>query len=68
MSELRKDPKRPDKHRDPETGIWPIGEWGYECARGFVSDARFQRGDEQIIKRTNRNTTRKWRALNGPRA
>jgi len=49
---------------DPETRIWPISEWGYECGRGFVSEARFA-GDSgtRVIKRTNRNTTRKWRAI-----
>jgi hypothetical protein len=25
---LKPDPRRPDKHIDPETGIWPISEWG----------------------------------------
>ena len=43
---------------DPETQIKPIGEWGGACGRGFVSDARF--GSGQVIKRTNRETTRKW--------
>ena len=48
---------------DPETGIKPIAEWGPECARGFVSDARFSRGNDKVIKRTNRATTRKWRKV-----
>ena len=61
------DPARPDKHIDRTTGIWPIAEWGSACARGFVSDARFARGNEQVIKRTNRHTTRKWRKLEKPR-
>jgi hypothetical protein len=43
---------------DSETKIRPIGEWGSACARGFVSDARF--GSGQVIKRTNRDLTRKW--------
>lgn len=34
--------------------------WGPECARGFVSDARFG-PDDRVIPRTNRNVTRKWR-------
>ena len=58
-----RDPLRPDKHIDPATGIWPICEWGRECARGFVSDARFARAGDVVIKRTNRNTSRKWRSL-----
>lgn len=52
------DPRRPDKHIDPETGIWPISEWGSECTRGFVSDERFGHG-QMVIKRTNRSQTRK---------
>ena len=43
---------------DPETGIRPMDQWGNACYQGFVSDARF--GSGQVIKRTNRNTTRKW--------
>lgn len=53
------DPRHPGKHIDPDAGGWPISEWGYSCGRGFVSDARF--GGGQVIKRTNRDTTRKWR-------
>lgn len=34
--------------------------------RGFVSDARFARPGDQVIQRTNRQTTRKWRALGVP--
>jgi hypothetical protein len=48
---------------DPETHIWPIGEWGGVCARGFVSNARF--GNQLVIPRTNRKTTKKWRVVNG---
>lgn len=47
---------------DPETGIWPIREWGAACGRGFVSAARFG-ANSQVIPRTNRNTSRKWRKL-----
>jgi hypothetical protein len=54
------DPKHPGKHINPETGCWPTCEWGYSCMRGFVSDSRF--GDGEVIKRTNRLTTRKWRS------
>jgi hypothetical protein len=25
---------------DPETGIWPISEWGASCGRGFVNNSR----------------------------
>ncbi len=32
-------------------------------APGFVSDSRFSRGTDPVIKRTNRQATRKWRAL-----
>jgi hypothetical protein len=28
---------RSGKHIDPETGIWPIAEWGPECERGIFS-------------------------------
>jgi hypothetical protein len=59
--ELKEDPARKDKHIDPRTGIWPMCEWGPECARGFTSDARFDRGNDRVIKRTNRSVTRKWR-------
>jgi hypothetical protein len=44
---------------DPETGIKPIANWGIECGRGFVRDARF--GPGQVIKGTNRSKTRKNR-------
>ena len=57
------DPKHPGKHIDTETGIWPISEWQYEVARGFVSDSRFSRGADPVIPRTNRAATRKWRQL-----
>jgi hypothetical protein len=54
---------------DPETGIYPIAEWGSRCAKGFVRDQRFQRGTEQVIPGTNRATSRKWRrALGAPGA
>lgn len=59
-AELPSDPKRPEKHIDPATGIWPISEWGYSCAMGFVSDSRFG-SSCRVIKRTNRETTRRWR-------
>ena len=61
--QLIPDPNHPGKHIDPETGIWPISEWGTECARGFVGNARFARGNEKVIQRTNRETTRKWRKV-----
>jgi hypothetical protein len=51
-----------EKQIDPQTGIWPISEWGAECGRGLVSDARFGY-DNRVIKRTNRATSRKWRRL-----
>jgi hypothetical protein len=54
--------KKEEHSIDPKTGIRPISEWGPECARGFVSDARF--GSGRIIKRTNRQTTRRWLQLN----
>jgi hypothetical protein len=59
------DPKRPEKHIDPRTRIWPIDEWGSECSRGFVRDSRF--GSGVVIKGTNRKTTRHWRSLEKPR-
>ena len=51
---------------DPKTGIKPIADWGNACYRGFVSDSRF--GSGQVIKRTNRETTRKWIRNSRPRA
>lgn len=56
---MKPDPKRPGKHLDPRTGIWPMSEWGSSCERGFVSDSRF--GSGVVIKRTSRVVTRKWR-------
>lgn len=32
---MEPDPRRPDKHIDPGTRIWPIAEWGGECGRGL---------------------------------
>jgi hypothetical protein len=54
-------PHFPGKHLDPATGCAPLHEWGSECARGFVSDQRFDRS-ARVIKRTSRVTTRKLRA------
>lgn len=51
------------KHVDLNTGIWPIHEWGFASARGFVRDSRF--GPGQVIKGTNRANTRKWRRVCG---
>jgi hypothetical protein len=59
--QLPPDPERPGKHIDPATGIWPISEWGSACYQGFVSDSRF--GSARVIKRTNRETTRRWRRI-----
>ncbi len=56
-------PAHPGKHIDPRTLVFPVWEWGSACGQGFVSDARFG-ANETVIKRTNRETTRKWRALN----
>jgi hypothetical protein len=52
---------RPPKPIDPKTGILPIADWGPECGRGFVSNARFSRGNEKVIARTNRQITKKFR-------
>lgn len=49
-------------HVKGEGGVLPISEWGAECGRGFVSDSRFSATD-RVIKRTNRQSTRKWRAV-----
>lgn len=62
VSEMPADPKHPGKHINPETGVWPVCEWGFECMRGFVSNSRF--GGGQVIERTNREKTRKWYKLN----
>ena len=58
---LPEDPNHPGRHIDPNTGIWPAAEWGSACQRGFVSCERFARPGDQVIERTNRNTSRKWR-------
>lgn len=47
------------KHVDLRTGARPIAEWGNSAAVGFVRDSRF--GSGQVIKGTNRATSRKWR-------
>jgi len=52
IQDFPRDPARPDKHIDPATGIWPIEEWGPECGRGFVTDSRFARAGDRVIKRT----------------
>jgi hypothetical protein len=51
---------------NPETHIWPIGEWGGTCGIGFVSNAQFG-PNQPVIPRTNRETTRKWRKLDAVR-
>jgi hypothetical protein len=60
--EARPPPPPPSDHPrhtiDPETGIWPISEWGFECARGFVCDERFARPGDRVIKRTGRKHRR----------
>jgi len=48
---------------------WPLPKLGGGICttaqgRGFVSNPRFSSTD-QVIPRTNRNTTRKWRAVKG---
>ena len=52
------------KEINPETGIYYIKDWGGHCGIGFVGDQRFAQSGEQVIKRTNRQTTKKWRKLN----
>lgn len=52
-------PEHPGRHLDPETGIFPIHEWAGECRRGFVSNERFARPGDRVIKRTNRSQQRK---------
>ncbi len=59
-------PDDPGHHKDPATGIRPLHEWGADCGRGWVRDARF--GSGQVIKGTNRNKTRQiYRAHQGVR-
>ena len=54
---------------NPETGIWPIREWGAACSRGFVGSERFARGGEQVIKRTSRKrSTKNSPAVTGRKA
>lgn len=46
----------------PEHGNWLNYVRPGNClGRGFVSDSRFGSGD--VIKRTNRNVSRKWRKV-----
>jgi hypothetical protein len=63
IDDMPVDPRNPHQHIDPATGIWPTREWGAACRRGFVSDSRFGAG--QVVPRTNRASTRKWRKLRG---
>ena len=43
--------------------IKPIREWGNECRRGFVSNARFSSSAlDLVIPRTNRSAQKKKRA------
>lgn len=51
-------PVNPRYHLHPH-GAAPVHEWGSECARGFVSDSRFSRGNDLVIARTNRTATKK---------
>ena len=44
------------------SAVKPIAEWGPECARGFVRDARF--GPGLVIKGTSRAKSRKNIRLN----
>jgi hypothetical protein len=53
------DPRNPRHTIDPETGIWPISEWGFEALRGFISNERFARPGDKVIPRTNRAAQRK---------
>lgn len=41
--------------------VKPVGEWGNECARGFVRDSRF--GPGQVIKPVSRDKLRASRKL-----
>jgi hypothetical protein len=63
IEDMPVDLRNPHKHIDPKTGIWPMSEWGTACRRGFVSNERFCTG--QVVPRTNRASTRKWRKLRG---
>jgi hypothetical protein len=63
VDDMPVDPRHPNKRLDPRTGIQPISEWGPACRRGFVSNERFGAG--QVVPRTNRASTRKWRKLRG---
>lgn len=51
---------------EAETHIAHVSEWGSACARGFVSDSRFPSGGGEVIKRTSRDTSRRWRRAAGP--
>lgn len=61
ISRENDDARHSGKHIDPKTGIWPISEWGAECARGFSRNERF--GGTRVIAGANCQITRKWRAL-----
>ena len=56
--DYKPDPLHPGKHINPETGIWPISEWGWSCGRGFVSNERFSTKDA-VLKRGNKSEYRK---------
>jgi len=64
-SALPDHPFVPGLHVNPETRIPPIHEWGAECSRGWVSDARFARGaKDSVIPRANRTKTKQVYAAN----
>jgi hypothetical protein len=48
---------------------WPLPKLGGHCMtasmKGFVGNERFARPGDEVIKRTNRQTTKKWRELDG---
>lgn len=63
LADMLEDPHHPGKHIDPNTGIWPVCEWGAICYQGFVRSERF--GDGLVIPGTNRAKSRQLRGAVG---
>jgi hypothetical protein len=55
LAGMRPDPRRPDRHIDPKTGIWPADEWGNECGRALrqpESKTKKTKPSEKMPKRS----------------
>ena len=62
MTDLTRSNEAVNPTETKTSAVKPISEWGPECSRGFVRDARF--GPGQVIKGTSRAKSRKNIRLN----